>query len=59
MSKVRICVDLEEGELRAYQEEARRQGTSVECLVEEMVKRLILEVKRSEDEGTDHDILPS
>ena len=59
MSKVRICVDLNEGELRAYQEEAKRRGTSVESLVEEMVKRLIQEVQRQENEGTDHPIRPS
>lgn len=59
MSKVRICVDLNEGELRAYQEEAKRRGTSVESLVEEMVRRLIEDVRRQEDEGIDHPILPS
>jgi hypothetical protein len=59
MSKVRICVDLSEAELRAYREEAERLGISVERLVEDMVKRLMQDEKLLEDEGTDHPILPS
>jgi len=59
MSKVRICIDLNEAELRAYREEAERLGISVERLVEDTVKRLIQDVKLQEDEGTDHPILPS
>jgi hypothetical protein len=59
MSKVRICVELTDLELDAYKEEAERAGIEVETLVEDLVRRLLLDRTREQEEGTDHDVIVS
>jgi len=59
MPTVRICVDITEDHLRAYQGEAKRRGVSVEDLVQQMVQGLVEELDRDEREGTDHPIIPA
>ena len=59
MPTVRICVDITEAHLRAYQDEARRRGVGVEQLVQQMVQGLVEELDRDEREGTDHPIIPA
>ena len=59
MPTVRICVDISEEHFRAYPDEARRRGVSVEDLVQQMVQGLVEELDRDEREGTDHPIIPA
>ena len=59
MPTVRICVDISEEHFRAYQDEARRRGVSLEALVQQMVQGLVEELDRDEREGTDHPIIPA
>jgi hypothetical protein len=59
MPTVRICVDISEEHFRAYQDEARRRGVSLEDLVQQMVQGLVEELVRDEREGTDHPIIPA
>ena len=58
MSKVKICVEIDEPDLRQYRIEAKRRGTTVEQLIEKMVNGLIQEMREEENLGTDHDITP-
>lgn len=58
MSKVRVCVNVPEPMYRAYQDEAKRQNTTVEALVEGMIQNLFEEMRTEEEEGTDHPIFP-
>jgi len=58
MKHVRICVDIDENDYPAYQNEAARQGVTVEALVERIVREMIGELKRDQSEGTDHPIIP-
>jgi hypothetical protein len=59
MSKVRICVELTDLELDAYKEEAERAGIEVTTLVEDVVRRLLRDRTREQEEGTDHDVIVS
>jgi len=59
MRTVRVCVEIPEERYRAYESEAERRGTTVECLVEQVVHGLLDELDRDEREGTDHLIIPS
>lgn len=59
MRKVRICVDLAEEHYRAFEDEARRRGVTVESLVEQTVQGLVRELEREDQEGTDHPIIPA
>ena len=59
MRTVRVCVEIPEDRYRAYEGEAERRGTTVECLVEQVVDGLLKELDREEREGTDHPIIPS
>ena len=59
MSKVKICVELDEAELRLYKAEAKRRGMKLEQLIENMVSGLMRDLKKEEKEGTDHPIIPS
>ncbi|MHB8838751.1 MAG: hypothetical protein ACYC7F_07335 [Gemmatimonadaceae bacterium] len=51
MPKIRIEAEITEAHLRAYQEEARRQGVSVETLVEQTVNVLLRELEQEEEDG--------
>jgi len=59
MSKVHICVDVTEEALRAFEAEARREGITVQSLLERMVNGLLEDLEREQEEGTDHPIIPS
>ncbi len=59
MSKVHICVDVSETSLRLYQAEARREGVTVQVLLERTVNGLLRDMEKEEDEGTDHPIIAS
>jgi len=59
MSKVHICIDISEESLRSYEAEAKREGVTLQSLLERMVNGLIRDMEREEDEGTDHPIIAS
>ncbi|MBI5709493.1 MAG: hypothetical protein HZC42_04200 [Candidatus Eisenbacteria bacterium] len=59
MSKVHICVDVTEEALRAFEAEARREGVTVQSLLEKTVNGLLRDMEREEEEGTDHPIIAS
>jgi len=59
MHTVRVCVEIPEERYRAFESEAERSGTTVERLVEQMVRGLLDELDQEEREGTDHLIIPS
>ncbi len=59
MSRVHICVEIGEEALRAYEAEARREGITVQSLLERMVNGLLRDMEREEEEGTDHPIIAS
>ncbi len=59
MSKVHICVDLEETALRSFEAEARREGVPVKELLERTINGLLRDMEKEEEEGTDHPIIPS
>jgi hypothetical protein len=51
MPKVRIEAELSEEHLRAYQDEAKRQGVPVELLVQQTVNVLLQELEQEESDG--------
>ena len=59
METVRVCVELEDKDYRAYVSEARRRGVTVESLIQQMVQGLVQELKQEEEDGTDHPIIPA
>lgn len=59
MSKVHICLDLTEASLRSFEAEARREGVTLQSLLERTVNGLIRDMEREEEEGTDHPIIAS
>ena len=56
MTKVRVCVELEDGHYRSLASEAERRGVSVESLVERMTQQLIVELEEEERQDPDHPI---
>jgi len=59
MAQVHICIDLNETDLRSFEAEARREGMTLQGLLERMVNGLIRDMQRDEEEGTDHPIIAS
>jgi hypothetical protein len=59
MAKVHICIDISEESLHSYEAEARREGVTLQSLLERMVDGLIRDMEREEEEGTDHPIIAS
>lgn len=55
MQKIQITIEIDEEDYRAYEFEAHRAGTSVELLVEELVRGLYREMKQ-EQQDADHEI---
>ena len=51
MPKIRIEAEITEEHLRAYEDEARREGVSVETLVEKTVNVLLRELEQEENDG--------
>ncbi|MEK6612778.1 MAG: hypothetical protein AABZ29_08330 [Gemmatimonadota bacterium] len=58
MPKIRIEAEISEEHLRAYEDEARREGVSVETLVEKTVNVLLRELEQEENDG-DCPMLPA
>jgi hypothetical protein len=56
MKTIRITLDLDDDDYRAYEFEARSSGTTVEALVAEVVRCLYRDLKQEERDG-DHPIL--
>jgi hypothetical protein len=59
MSKVHICIELSDETLRSFEAEARREGTTLQALLERMVNGLIRDMEHEEEAGTDHEIIAS
>jgi len=59
MKKVRVSVELPDANYQAFVNEGKRQGVSVEQLVQQTVQGLLRELELEESEGTDHLIIPS
>ncbi len=59
MAKVHICIDISEESLSSYEAEAKREGVTLQSLLERMVNGLIRDMEREEEEGTDHPIIAS
>jgi hypothetical protein len=59
MSQVHICIELSDESLRSFEAEARREGVTLQSLLERMVKGLIRDMEREEEKGTDHPIIAS
>jgi hypothetical protein len=59
VTKVKVCVELEDAHYRSLEFEAKRRGVTVESLVERMAQLLIRELEESERSGTDHPISTS
>jgi len=59
MAQVEICIEVSEEFLRSFEAEARREGSTVKCLLEKMVTGLIRDMEREEGEGTDHPVIAS
>jgi hypothetical protein len=54
MSKVNVCVEIDEEKYRAYEAEAKRQGTTVEELLRRSIRLMFIEQEerlRDEEEG--------
>ncbi len=51
MPRIRIEAELSDEHLRAYQDEAKRQGVSVESLVQQTVNVLLKELEQEESDG--------
>jgi len=54
---VQVYVELSDKDYRLYEDEAMRCGVTVKALVQQMVQGLVQEMKRAEQEGTDHPII--
>ena len=59
MTRVQICIELDEDVYKSYQREAARRDVTVEALVEQTVSTLLEELARDQDEGTDHPVIPA
>lgn len=58
MTKVKICVEIDEEHFKLYKIEAKRRDTTVEELIEQMVQGLIQDLREEQESGTDHPITP-
>jgi hypothetical protein len=59
VSRVQVCVDLEERHYRALVAEADRRGVEVRSLVERMMQGLLDELEREERDGEQFPVIPS
>ena len=59
MSKVHICIDLSDAALRSFEAEARREGVTLQSILERTVNGLIRDMEHEEEAGTDHPIIAS
>ena len=56
MRKIQVSIELDDQDYHAYETEAARDGTTVEALVEQVIRELYRDLIQSEEEG-DHPIL--
>ena len=56
MKKIQVCVELDEEDYHAYETEALREGTTVQALVEQVLRGLYRDLKQEERRG-DHPII--
>ena len=56
MRKVQVCIELDEEDYHAYETEAQREGTTVQALVEKVLRGLYRDLREEEREG-DHPII--
>jgi hypothetical protein len=59
MAQVHICIELSEQAIRSYEAAARREGVTLQSLLERMVNGLLKEMEDDEEAGTDHPIIAS
>jgi uncharacterized protein YicC (UPF0701 family) len=59
MAQVHICIELTEQALRSFEAEARREGVTLQSLLERTVNGLLREMEGEEEAGTDHPIIAS
>ena len=59
MSQVHICIELTETALRSFEAEARREGLTLQAVLERTVNGLLRDMEREEEAGTDHPIIAS
>jgi hypothetical protein len=59
MKRIRVWVTVPDERFRAYEDEAKRRGVTVESLVEQTVEVLLREEEEEIREGTDHPIIIS
>lgn len=57
MPKVQICVNLTDEALNSFEAAARREGTTLQTLLERCVNALIEDIEREREEGPDHPIV--
>ncbi len=53
MRKIQVCVELDEEDYHACEAEALREGTTVQALVEQILRGLYRDLQQEEREG-DH-----
>lgn len=58
MHVVHVRLEIPDERFRAYEAQAECSGTTVERLVEQMIRGLLDELDQEEREGTDHPIIP-
>ena len=56
MRKVQVCLELNEDDYQAFEAEAQREGTTIQALVEQVLRGLYRDLKEEEREG-DHPII--
>jgi hypothetical protein len=59
MSQVHICIELSEASIRSFEAEARREGLTLQAVLERTVNGLLRDMEREEEAGTDHPIIAS
>ncbi len=55
MRTVKVCIEVDEADYRAYEAEAKHEGITVEALLERMVRGLYDELKQ-EEKTDDHPV---
>ncbi len=59
MSRVEICIEMNDEVYQSFEAEARREGVTVRSLLERMVSRMLRDMEREEAAGTDNPVIAS
>jgi uncharacterized protein YicC (UPF0701 family) len=59
VAQVHICIELSEQAVRSFEAAARREGVTLQSLLERTVNGLLKEMEGEEEAGTDHPIIAS